>query len=162
MADLSAFPITKRWAPVDPTRIQLYSFPTPNGVKVSAALEELGLAYDAHRVSILDGDQKTDEFLSLNPNGKIPAIIDPDGPGGRPLGLFESGAILEYLAAKTGRLVPADDGEPAGQPSVVDVAGEVAVDAAQAVGVEADLPWLDLDLEIGHGQSVTRVVTAWR
>lgn len=108
MADLSEFAITRRWPAEDPTRIQLYSFPTPNGVKISIALEETGLAYEPHTVSIAKGDQKTSEFLSLNPNGKIPAIIDPDGPGGRPLGLFESGAILVYLADKTGRLVPSD------------------------------------------------------
>ncbi len=108
MTDLSAFPISKHWPAQYPDRIQLYSFPTPNGVKVSITLEELGLPYEAHKVSILDGDQKTEAFLSLNPNGKIPAIIDPDGPGGKPIGLFESGAILIYLAEKTGRLMPSD------------------------------------------------------
>ncbi|MBE7184311.1 MAG: glutathione S-transferase N-terminal domain-containing protein [Methylobacterium mesophilicum] len=112
MADLSAFPITQRWPARHPDRIQLYSFATPNGVKASIALEELGLAYEAHLVSITDGDQKTPEFLSLNPNGKIPAIIDPDGLDGRPLALWESGAILAYLAEKAGRLMPAD---PAGR-----------------------------------------------
>ncbi|MGR3435825.1 MAG: glutathione S-transferase family protein [Shimia sp.] len=103
MADLSAFPITQRWAPENPSVIQLYSFPTPNGVKVSIALEEMGLAYEPHLVTLKDEDVKSDAFLSLNPNNKIPAIIDPDGPGGRPLGLFESGAILIYLAEKSGK-----------------------------------------------------------
>ncbi|MGE0500586.1 MAG: glutathione S-transferase family protein [Rhizobiaceae bacterium] len=108
MADLSAFPITRRWPARHPDRIQLYSLPTPNGVKVSIALEELGLAYEPHAVDIIKDESKTEEFLSLNPNGKIPAIIDPNGPDGRPLGLFESGAILMYLAEKTGMLIPAD------------------------------------------------------
>ena len=112
MADLSAFPITARWPAAHPDRLQLYSLPTPNGVKISIALEELGLAYEAHRVDIGESENLTPEFLSLNPNGKIPAIIDPDGPGGAPLGLFESGAILVYLAEKTGRLMP---GDPAGR-----------------------------------------------
>jgi GST-like protein len=108
MADLSAFPITKRWPAKHADRLQLYSLPTPNGVKISIMLEELGLAYEPHLVDITKNESWTDEFLSLNPNGKIPAIIDPDGPGGKPLGLFESGAILLYLADKTGKLVPAD------------------------------------------------------
>ena len=99
-------PIMNRWPPVNPGAIQLYSLTTPNGVKVSIALEELGLAYDAHLVSFATQDQFTPEFLALNPNNKIPAIIDPDGPGGKPLALFESGAILLYLAEKTGRLMP--------------------------------------------------------
>jgi GST-like protein len=102
---LADFPITRRWAPADPGKLQLYSYPTPNGVKVSIALEELGLAYEPHRVTLDDADVKSPEFLSLNPNNKIPAIIDPDGPEGRPVGLFESGAILVYLADKTGRLM---------------------------------------------------------
>lgn len=106
MSDLAAFPITRRWPPRDPKAIQLYSLPTPNGVKVSIALEELGLPYDAHLVDFARNDQTSPEFLSLNPNNKIPAIIDPDGPGGQPLALFESGAILLYLADKTGRLIP--------------------------------------------------------
>jgi GST-like protein len=106
MADLSAFPITKRWPAEYPDRLQLYSLPTPNGVKVSIMLEEIGLPYEVHLVDFNKDDQKTPEFLSLNPNGKIPAIIDPDGPGGKPLGLFESGAILHYLAEKTGKLLP--------------------------------------------------------
>ncbi|HEY0314965.1 MAG TPA: glutathione S-transferase N-terminal domain-containing protein [Sphingomonas sp.] len=112
MADLSAFPITSKWPARNPDVIQLYSLPTPNGVKVSIALEELGLAYEPHAIDIGRNETWTPEYLSLNPNGKIPAIIDPDGPGGKPIGLFESGAILVYLADKTGRLMPAD---PAGR-----------------------------------------------
>jgi len=108
MPDLSASPITKRWPANHPDRLQLYSLPTPNGVKVSIMLEEIGLPYEVHLVDFNKDDQKTPEFLSLNPNGKIPAIIDPNGPGGRPLGLFESGAILQYLAEKTGKLIPTD------------------------------------------------------
>ena len=94
MTDLSAFQITRKWPASHPDRIQLYSLPTPNGVKVSIMLEETGLPYEAHRVAFDAGEQKSPEFRSLNPNGKIPAIIDPDGPGGAPLPLFESGAIL--------------------------------------------------------------------
>lgn len=105
MADLSNFPITSRWAPQNPDIIQLFSFPTPNGVKVSIALEEMGLAYEPHLVTLSDEDVKSDAFLSLNPNNKIPAIIDPNGPDGAPLGLFESGAILIYLAEKSGKLI---------------------------------------------------------
>ena len=108
MPSLSSFPITKRWPAQHPDRLQLYSLPTPNGVKVSIMLEEIGLPYEAHLVDFGNNDQQTPEFLSLNPNGKIPAIIDPNGPGGQPLGLFESGAILQYLAEKTGKLIPAD------------------------------------------------------
>lgn len=108
MPDLSAFPITRRWPARHPDRLQLYGLPTPNGVKVSIMLEETGLPYEPHLVDIMAGDQATAEFVSLNPNGKIPAIIDPDGPGGRPLGLFESGAILLYLADKTGQFLPAE------------------------------------------------------
>jgi GSH-dependent disulfide-bond oxidoreductase len=108
MPDLSAFPITKRWPAQHPDRLQLYSLPTPNGVKVSIVLEEIGLPYEVHLVDFNKDDQKTPEFLSLNPNGKIPAIIDPNGPVGNPLGLFESGAILQYLAEKTGQLLPDD------------------------------------------------------
>ncbi|WP_380874686.1 glutathione S-transferase [Sphingomonas sp. DBB INV C78] len=108
MADLSAFPITSRWPAQFPDRIQLYSLPTPNGVKVSIMLEELGLPYEPHLIDIGANESWTPEYLSLNPNGKIPAIIDPDGPGGKPLPLFESGAILLYLAEKTGKLIPAD------------------------------------------------------
>jgi len=110
MSDLSAFPIARRWPAQHPDRIQLYSLPTPNGVKVSIALEELGLPYEAHLVNIMKNESWEPEFLALNPNGKIPAIIDPDGPGGKPLGLWESGAILLYLAEKTGKLLPADPG----------------------------------------------------
>ncbi len=108
MSDLSAFPITARWPANHPDRLQLYSLPTPNGVKVSIMLEEIGLPYEPHRVDIMKNENATPEFLSLNPNGKIPAIVDPDGPGGQPLGLFESGAILLYLAEKTGKFLPKD------------------------------------------------------
>jgi GST-like protein len=108
MPDLSAFPITKRWPAQHADRLQLYSLPTPNGVKVSIMLEEIGLPYEPHTIDIGRNETWTPEFLSLNPNGKIPAIIDPDGPGGRPIGLFESGAILLYLAEKTGKLLPRD------------------------------------------------------
>jgi GST-like protein len=108
---LSDLPIAKRWPAAHPDRLQLYSLPTPNGVKVAIALEETGLPYEAHLVDFATNDQLSPEFLSLNPNNKIPAIVDPDGPGGRPLPLFESGAILLYLAEKTGQLMPADPGE---------------------------------------------------
>ena len=108
MDDLSAFPVTRKWPPRHPDRLQLYSLPTPNGVKVSIALEETGLPYEPHRVSFDSGEQKSAEFSALNPYQKIPAILDPDGPGHRPLALFESGAILLYLADKTGQLIDAD------------------------------------------------------
>jgi len=108
MTDLSAFAVTQRWPAQHPDRLQLYSLPTPNGVKVSIMLEEIGLPYEPHLVDFGKDDQKTPEFLSLNPNGKIPAILDPDGPGGKPLALFESGAILQYLAEKTGKLLSTD------------------------------------------------------
>ncbi|OAE62355.1 glutathione S-transferase [Achromobacter insolitus] len=108
MTDLSVFPITKKWPARHPDRIQLYSLPTPNGVKVSILLEETGLPYEAHRVSFDAKDQFSPEFLSLSPNNKIPAIMDPNGPEGKPLGLFESGAILVYLASKAGKFLPAD------------------------------------------------------
>jgi GST-like protein len=108
MTDLSAFPITKRWPAQNPDILQLYSTPTPNGVKVSIMLEEIGLPYEAHSINIGQNETWGPEYLSLNPNGKIPAIIDPNGPGGKPLELFESGAILIYLAEKTGKLLPAD------------------------------------------------------
>ncbi|MEM8553401.1 MAG: glutathione S-transferase N-terminal domain-containing protein [Pseudomonadota bacterium] len=101
MTDLSTFPITQKWPAADPSVLQLYSFPTPNGVKVSIMLEETGLPYEAHKVTLADADVKSPDFLSLNPNNKIPAIVDPDGPDGAPIGLFESGAILLYLAGKT-------------------------------------------------------------
>ncbi|WP_343574148.1 glutathione binding-like protein [Pseudomonas sp.] len=105
MSDLSAFPITRKWPAEHPDRLQLYSLPTPNGVKVSIMLEELGLPYEPHLVSFERNDQMSPEFLSLNPNNKIPAIIDPNGPDGKPLALFESGAILVYLADKTDSLI---------------------------------------------------------
>jgi GST-like protein len=108
MADLSTFPITRKWPARYPERIQLYSLPTPNGVKASIMLEETGLPYEPHLVNFQTNDQMSPEFLSLNPNNKIPAIIDPDGPAGKPLALFESGAILLYLADKTGKCIPAD------------------------------------------------------
>ena len=108
MSALAAFPITRRWPAQHPDRIQLYSLPTPNGVKVSIMLEETGLPYEPHLVDFNTDDQHSPEFLSLNPNGKIPAMIDPNGPGGKPLGLFESGAILLYLADKSGKFLPKD------------------------------------------------------
>jgi GSH-dependent disulfide-bond oxidoreductase len=108
MTDLLDFPVTKKWPPQYPDRIQLYGLPTPNGVKVSIFLEEAALPYEAHLVSFDTQDQLTPEFKSLNPYGKIPAIIDPGGPGGEPLPLFESGAILIYLADKSGRFLARD------------------------------------------------------
>jgi len=108
MTDLSAYPITRKWPARHPERLQLYSLPTPNGVKVSIMLEETGLAYEAHKVDFATEDQLSAEFISLSANNKIPAILDPHGPGGKPLGLFESGAILLYLAEKTGQLLPED------------------------------------------------------
>ena len=108
MSDLSAFPITQKWPAQHPERLQLYSLPTPNGVKASIMLEETGLPYEPHLVSFEKNDQTSPAFLSLNPNNKIPAILDPNGPGGQPLALFESGAILIYLAEKTGQFLPAD------------------------------------------------------
>lgn len=105
MADLSAFAITRRWPAQDPGIIQLYSYPTPNGLKVSIMLEEAGLPYETHPVTLADADVKSPEFLSLNPNNKIPAIIDPNGPDGAPIGLFESGAILIYLAEKADKFL---------------------------------------------------------
>ncbi len=108
VSDLSRFPVTRKWPAQHPERLQLYSLPTPNGVKVSIMLEEIGLPYEPHLVSFETNDQLSPEFISLNPNNKIPAILDPDGPGGRPLALFESGAILVYLAEKTGRLLATD------------------------------------------------------
>jgi GST-like protein len=108
MADLSSFLITRRWPAAHPDRLQLYSLPTPNGVKASIMLEEIGLPYEPHTINIGANETWTEEFLSLNPNGKIPAIIDPNGPDGKPIGLFESGAILLYLAEKSGQLLPKD------------------------------------------------------
>jgi GSH-dependent disulfide-bond oxidoreductase len=111
MADISQYPITRKWPAQHPERIQLYSLPTPNGVKVSIMLEETGLPYEPHRMRFDANDQLSAEFLSLNPNNKIPAILDPQGPGDRPLALFESGAILIYLADKSGRLLPREGAE---------------------------------------------------
>jgi GST-like protein len=108
MTDLSGFPVTSKWPARHSERIQLYSLPTPNGVKISVMLEETGLPYEPHRVSFDTNDQLSPEFLSLNPYGKIPAILDPNGPGGEPLPLFESGAILIYLAEKSGQFLPPD------------------------------------------------------
>ena len=108
MTDLSAFAITRKWPAQFPTRLQLYSLPTPNGVKVSIMLEETGLPYEAHLVSFETNDQLSPEFVATFPNNKIPAIIDPLSPNGQPLALFESGAILLYLAEKTGQLLPVD------------------------------------------------------
>jgi len=110
MSDLSAFPITAQWPARHPERLQLYSLPTPNGVKIPIMLEEIGLPYEVHKVDFSKGEQNSPAFLSLNPNNKIPAILYPDGPGGQPLALFESGAILIYLADKTGKLLPTDPG----------------------------------------------------
>ena len=109
MTTLTDFPITRKWPAQHPERLQLYSLPTPNGVKVSIMLEETGLPYEPHLVRFDSNDQLSPEFLSLNPNNKIPAIIDPNGPNNQPLALFESGAILIYLAAKTGQFMPKDD-----------------------------------------------------
>ncbi|MEN9538168.1 MAG: hypothetical protein RLZZ126_403 [Pseudomonadota bacterium] len=109
MNPLSHFPVTRKWPAQHPDRLQLYSLPTPNGVKVSIMLEEVGLPYEVHKVSFDANDQMTPEFLSLNPNNKIPAILDPHGPGGKPMPLWESGAILIYLAGKTGQLMPSDE-----------------------------------------------------
>jgi GSH-dependent disulfide-bond oxidoreductase len=106
MPKLEDFPITGKWPARHPDRIQLYSLPTPNGVKVSIMLEETGLAYEPHLVRFETNDQLSPEFLSLNPTNKIPAIIDPNGPSGAPLALFESGAILIYLADKSGMFLP--------------------------------------------------------
>ncbi len=108
MSDLSTFAITRKWPAQHPDRLQLYSLPTPNGVKVSILLEETGLPYEAHLVSFESNDQFSPEFVATFPNNKIPAIIDPHGPGGQPLALFESGAILLYLAEKTGQFLPTD------------------------------------------------------
>ena len=108
MNSISSFPITRKWPAQHPDRLQLYSLPTPNGVKVSIMLEETGLPYEAHRVDFGTNDQFSPEFLSLSPNNKIPTILDPNGPDNKPLALFESGAILVYLANKTGQFLPAD------------------------------------------------------
>ena len=108
MSRLSDYPVTRRWPPQHPDRLQLYSSPTPNGVKISIALEELGLPYEVHRLELSRNETRDAEFVALNPNARIPAILDPDGPGGAPLTLWESGAILVYLAEKTGRLMSPD------------------------------------------------------
>ena len=108
MTDLSRFAITRKWPAAHPERLQLYSLPTPNGVKVSILLEELGLPYEVHRIAFDRDDQLSPEYVGTFPNNKIPALIDPQGPGGEPLALFESGAILVYLAEKTGRFLPVD------------------------------------------------------
>ena len=105
---MSQPPIFRRWPPREPELIQLYSMNTPNGIKVAQALEEMHLPYEPHTVNILEGDQRTPEFLWINPNGKIPALYDPDGPDGRPISLMESAAILVYLAEKTGKFLPTD------------------------------------------------------
>ena len=109
MSDITSFAVTKKWPARHPDRLQLYSVPTPNGVKVSIMLEEIGLPYEPHRVDFEKKEQLSREFLSISPNNKIPAILDPDGPRGKPLALFESGAILIYLAEKTGKLMPRED-----------------------------------------------------
>lgn len=106
MSSIADYPITQKWPAQHPDRLQLYSLPTPNGVKVSIMLEETALPHEAHLVSFERNEQNSPEFLSLNPNNKIPAILDPNGPDGQPIALFESGAILIYLAEKTGQLLP--------------------------------------------------------
>jgi GST-like protein len=108
MTGLSAFPITEKWPAQHPDRLQLYSMPTPNGVKIPIMLEEIALPYEAHKVDFAKDEQNSPAFLSLNPNNKIPAILDPNGPAGQPIALFESGAILLYLAEKSGKLLSAD------------------------------------------------------
>ena len=108
MPRLEEFAVNRRWPAQNPDIIQLYSLPTPNGVKIPIALEEMGLPYEAHLINFATNDQKSPEFLEINPNGRIPAIIDPHGPGGKPIAIFESGAILLYLAEKSGKLLPAD------------------------------------------------------
>ena len=108
MTSLADFPITGKWPAQHPDRLQLYTLGTPNGLKISIMLEETGLPYEAHKVSFQTQDQFSPEFLSLNPNGKIPAILDPNGPGGQPIAMFESGAILFYLAEKTGQFMQRD------------------------------------------------------
>jgi GST-like protein len=108
MSSLADFPVTRKWPAQHPERIQLYSLPTPNGIKVSIMLEETGLPYEPHPVRFEANEQFSPEFLSLNPNNKIPAILDPNGPDGLPFPLFESGAILIYLAEKSGKFMPRD------------------------------------------------------
>ena len=111
MPDLSSFPIAQRWPASNPDLLQLYAAPTPNGVKVSIMLEETGLAYEPHLIDISNNESKDPAFVSLNPNGRIPAIIDPAGPDGRPIALWESGAILLYLADKTGQFISTEPGQ---------------------------------------------------
>lgn len=108
MTDL--FP--SRWPVAHPDRIQLYAFGTPNGRKITIALEEMELPYELHVVNIMKGEQSDPEYLRVNPNAKIPSIVDPDGPGGEPIAIMESGAILQYLGEKSGKLLPSD---PAGR-----------------------------------------------
>src|SRR5262245_3772984 len=108
MNQLSDFPITQKWPAQHPDWIQLYSLNTPNGIKISTMLEETGLPYEPHLVDFQKDEQKSAEFRSLNPYGKIPAIIDPQGPHGKPLPLFESGAILIYLGDKSGQFLARD------------------------------------------------------
>ncbi len=124
MNDLSAFPITQKWPAQHPDRLQLYSLPTPNGVKVSIMLEEIGLPYEPHLVSFDSNDQLSAQFLSLSPNNKIPAILDPKGPAGKPLPLFESGAILLYLAEKGGQTHASGCRRPLSDDSMADVSNE--------------------------------------
>ena len=108
MSTLANFSITRKWPATRPDLLQLYSLATPNGVKVSILLEELGMPYEVHQVSFESSDQMSPEFVGTFPNNKIPAIIDPNGPGGQPIALFESGAIMVYLAEKTGQFLPLD------------------------------------------------------
>ncbi len=108
MSTLADFSITRKWPATRPDLLQLYSLPTPNGVKVSILLEELGMPYEVHQVSFESSDQMSPEFIGTFPNNKIPAIIDPNGPGGQPIALFESGAIMVYLAEKTGQFLSLD------------------------------------------------------
>lgn len=108
MTSLQDHPISRQWPPQHRERLQLYTAPTPNGLKVSVMLEETAIAYEAHTIDLGNHEQRLPAFAALNPNHKIPAIWDPMGPGGEPLALFESGAILMYLAEKSGQLLPID------------------------------------------------------
>ena len=103
---MSEISFPARWPATMPDELQLYSMATPNGQKVSVALEEMGLGYEPHLINIVEGDQHDPAFVTLSPNGKIPAIIDPNGPEGQRVALSESAAILIYLADKTGQLLP--------------------------------------------------------
>ena len=121
--------------------IEVYAFSTPNSVRVPIALEELGLDYELKSVNVKKAEQKSPDFLALNPNGKVPVLIDPDGPAGEPITLTESGAILVYLAEKTGRLLPQDLGAPLGRLGTGDDVGKAAVflassDSAFVTGTE--------------------------